>query len=481
MLMKMDSSVQSIELSMIIPSKEKVVIDDNFQKLVESIRMNGILEPLLLRPLGEKYEIVIGNKRYEAARLLGIRTVPVIVKKVDDEVLEQYKVLNNYDKKNHDLNEKKDKFIPSTRQNTKPIKNNTSLSQNSSNKEELQKSSTNNNNYFKMQNKRNQYSDIINLSELNKKEYERNDFNMNNNLANNNVGVTPQTTNLNNQEPTFGGRFFPSLEDEPTNMNMGGMSGPIQQIQEINSNLIDLTDINQESSNPSIMPNANNLNANLSPTLSSGPTLNTNLVQNSQFEIGKQQESLSPIPGPTDNIINIGNLQNELVQEKNAFNQVKMPNQMQGNNALSESTGIPQGQVYDTPTQNFSSTQNLGIPSQSEFSQPIPPQFDMSKNVAPTGFAQNQEPHQSQIEISQPTQNFEKVPVSPYTQEISPVVQNNQTEPLAPTLPSQSKDLTPVTNILKNLLLNLEAFGYKISFNEENLSNSIKITVEIEI
>ena len=169
--MKMDSSVQSIELSMIIPPKEKVVIDDNFQKLVESIRMNGILEPLLLRPLGEKYEIVIGNKRYEAARLLGIRTVPVIVKKVDDEVLEQYKVLNNYDKKNHDLNEKKDKFIPSTRQNTKPIKNNTSLSQNSSNKEELQKSSTNNNNYFKMQNKRNQYSDIINLSELNKKEY----------------------------------------------------------------------------------------------------------------------------------------------------------------------------------------------------------------------------------------------------------------------------------------------------------------------
>ena len=293
--MKMDSSVQSIELSMIIPPKEKVVIDDNFQKLVESIRMNGILEPLLLRPLGEKYEIVIGNKRYEAARLLGIKTVPVIVKKVDDEVLEQYKVLNNYDKKNHDLNEKKDKFIPSTHQNTKPIKNNTSLSQNSSNKEELQKSSTNNN-YFKIQNKRNQYSDIINLSELNKKEYERNDFNMNNNLVNNNVGVTPQTTNLNNQEPTFGGRFFPSLEDEPTNMNMGGMSGQIQQKQEINSNLIDLTDINQESSNPSIMPNANNLNANLSPTPSSGPTLNTNLV-NRNIIIGNINYSCNLVEG----------------------------------------------------------------------------------------------------------------------------------------------------------------------------------------
>lgn len=85
-------------------------------------------------------------------------------------------------------------------------------------------------------------SDIINLSDLNK-EYEREDLEMNNNqmnnMSNNNMGMNSQNNNLVPQEPTFGGRFFPSLEDEPTNMNMGGINIPNQN----NNNLIDLTDM----------------------------------------------------------------------------------------------------------------------------------------------------------------------------------------------------------------------------------------------
>ena len=45
---------------------------------------------------------------------------------------------------------------------------------------------------------------------------------------------------------------------------------------------------------------------------------------------------------------------------------------------------------------------------------------------------------------------------------------------------SNQKDLSPVLNTLKNLAINLEAFGYKLNISEENLENSIKLVVEIE-
>ena len=110
--MDMNNVVQNIEVSMIIPPSERLMIDDNLQNLVDSIREYGILEPLLLRPNNGKYQIIIGNKRYEAARLLGLKTVPALVKNVDDEVVEQYKMINNYDKKKMRLPWKENLLIP---------------------------------------------------------------------------------------------------------------------------------------------------------------------------------------------------------------------------------------------------------------------------------------------------------------------------------------------------------------------------------
>ena len=98
--MDLDNTVQNINISAIIPPKEQLVLDNEVQKLIDSIRENGILDPLLLRPKNSKYEIVIGNKRYEIARILGLKTVPALIKEIDDEVVQQYKMINNFDKKN---------------------------------------------------------------------------------------------------------------------------------------------------------------------------------------------------------------------------------------------------------------------------------------------------------------------------------------------------------------------------------------------
>ncbi len=53
-------------------------------ELAESIRQQGILQPLLVRPAGDNYQIVLGERRWRAAQQAGLETVPCIVQEVDD-------------------------------------------------------------------------------------------------------------------------------------------------------------------------------------------------------------------------------------------------------------------------------------------------------------------------------------------------------------------------------------------------------------
>ena len=59
--------------------------DTAMDELVESIRVHGILSPLLARPKGDGYELVSGHRRRLAAQKLGLSTVPVLVRKMTDD------------------------------------------------------------------------------------------------------------------------------------------------------------------------------------------------------------------------------------------------------------------------------------------------------------------------------------------------------------------------------------------------------------
>ena len=81
----MNDFVQQIKLGEIIPNN--IEFDENsleMQNLTESIKKHGIIEPLLLRPNNGKYEILLGNKRYEIAKRLKFVTVPELLKDVDE-------------------------------------------------------------------------------------------------------------------------------------------------------------------------------------------------------------------------------------------------------------------------------------------------------------------------------------------------------------------------------------------------------------
>lgn len=59
--------------------------DAAMDELVESVRVHGILSPLLARPKGEGYELVSGHRRRLAAQKLGLPTVPVLVREMTDD------------------------------------------------------------------------------------------------------------------------------------------------------------------------------------------------------------------------------------------------------------------------------------------------------------------------------------------------------------------------------------------------------------
>ena len=64
----------------------KVLDDDKMQDLVESIRVNGILSPVLIRPIGnDVYEMVSGHRRMHAAELLCMNTIPAIIREMTDD------------------------------------------------------------------------------------------------------------------------------------------------------------------------------------------------------------------------------------------------------------------------------------------------------------------------------------------------------------------------------------------------------------
>ena len=84
-----EESAMDLEITKIRPFKDhpfKVLDDEKMQDLMESIRINGILSPVLVRPIGnDTYEMVSGHRRMHAAMMLGMDTVPAIIREMTDD------------------------------------------------------------------------------------------------------------------------------------------------------------------------------------------------------------------------------------------------------------------------------------------------------------------------------------------------------------------------------------------------------------
>jgi ParB family chromosome partitioning protein len=81
-----------VPIDLIDPSslQPRTVFDGvKLEELAKSIRANGVVQPLLLRRKGERYELIAGERRWRAAQLAGLAKVPSVIRNVpDDKVLE---------------------------------------------------------------------------------------------------------------------------------------------------------------------------------------------------------------------------------------------------------------------------------------------------------------------------------------------------------------------------------------------------------
>jgi ParB family chromosome partitioning protein len=73
---------------------------DALRELADSIREQGIVQPLIVRTRGDKYELIAGERRWRAAQLLGFADVPVIVREADDRAVLELALIENLQREN---------------------------------------------------------------------------------------------------------------------------------------------------------------------------------------------------------------------------------------------------------------------------------------------------------------------------------------------------------------------------------------------
>lgn len=94
---------QMVKLSKIEPNREqprKHFGEEELQELADSIKQFGVLQPLLVKKNGDYYEIIAGERRWRAAKLAGLKEVPVIVREYTEKEIVEIALIENIQREN---------------------------------------------------------------------------------------------------------------------------------------------------------------------------------------------------------------------------------------------------------------------------------------------------------------------------------------------------------------------------------------------
>ena len=92
------TAVRDIPLEKVVPNPGQPRVtwhEDTLAELAASIREHGVLQPILVRPAGEDYEIIAGERRWRASKLAGKETIPAIVERFDDATALEIALIEN--------------------------------------------------------------------------------------------------------------------------------------------------------------------------------------------------------------------------------------------------------------------------------------------------------------------------------------------------------------------------------------------------
>lgn len=94
-----------LKISDVEPNREqprKHFDEDTLQELADSIRSHGVIQPLLVQKKGDYYEIIAGERRWRAAKIAGLKEIPVVIKEFSDQEAVEISLIENVQRQ--DLN-----------------------------------------------------------------------------------------------------------------------------------------------------------------------------------------------------------------------------------------------------------------------------------------------------------------------------------------------------------------------------------------
>ena len=92
------AQIREIPIGRVLPNPAQPRLsyeEDSLAELADSIREHGVLQPILVRPAGAQYELIAGERRWRAARLAGLATVPSVVLDFDEETALEVSIIEN--------------------------------------------------------------------------------------------------------------------------------------------------------------------------------------------------------------------------------------------------------------------------------------------------------------------------------------------------------------------------------------------------
>lgn len=100
-----ESGLREVDIDLIEPNPEQPrtrFAEEKLAELAASIRANGIVQPIVLRQVGSRYQIVAGERRWRAAQRAELRKVPAVIREIPDEKLLEIALVENIQR--HELN-----------------------------------------------------------------------------------------------------------------------------------------------------------------------------------------------------------------------------------------------------------------------------------------------------------------------------------------------------------------------------------------
>ena len=101
--MNLEKEIFDISLKDIIPNRfqpREIFDDEALNELSQSIKQHGVIQPIIVRKVGDKYEIIAGERRFRASQLAGKETIPALVKDIDDKEVAKIALLENLQRSN---------------------------------------------------------------------------------------------------------------------------------------------------------------------------------------------------------------------------------------------------------------------------------------------------------------------------------------------------------------------------------------------